>query len=136
MKKICITGSAKLQPEVMKWKKYWEDSGDIVLDYPKGLNPNNYVEEYAVVHPEFNRQLEQADIQFVMNEDKNGISGYIGYASFAEMNYAVIRKTVHHQDIKIILLKMPDDSISASEEIKLWLKLGWIEMFKNSNDAQ
>lgn len=131
-KNIIITGSAKLQTDVQKWRKFWEKHGTI-LDYPKFLDQNNYLLEYSRAHPYFHQQLEKADVQFVMNEDKNGIVGYIGAASFAEMNYAIIRKIVHHQNIEIILLKMPDPSIFCIDEIGFWLKLGWIGLFQNSS---
>jgi len=132
MKKLVISGSAKLQPEVIKWKKYWEKRGYQILDYPQALNPDNYVQEYAHVHPFFHQQLELSDIQFIMNEDKNGITGYIGYASFAEMNYGIIRKINHHQPLEIILLKLPDPSLNCFEEIQLWLELGWIKILTDT----
>lgn len=133
MKKIVITGSAKLQNEVQKWKKFWEDKGFEILDYPKFLDQYNFLAEYKIAHPEFHRQLENADIQFVMNEDKNGVPGYIGYASFAEINYGVVRKINHHQSLDIILLKLPDSSLSCREEIDLWLQLGWIKLFDQTD---
>ena len=132
MKKIVITGSVKLQEEAIKWKKFWEDRGYEVLEYPRALDPNNLAKEYAEVHPFFHRQLEKSDIQFVMNEDKNGIEGYIGAASLAEMNYAIVRKLIHQQNIEIILFKKPSDKIQAIDEINLWLELGWIKLFEDS----
>lgn len=131
-KKVVISGSAKLQDAALHWKKFWEDRGDVVLEYPRALDPNNLAQEYAEVHPFFHQQLEKADIQFIMNEDKNGIEGYIGSATFAEMNYGVVRRLVHHQPLEIILLKKPSPQIQADEEINLWLELGWIKLFSDS----
>ena len=37
MKKIVISGSSKLQEELITWKKYFEQKGYEVIDYPNKL---------------------------------------------------------------------------------------------------
>ena len=66
-----------------------------------------------------------------MNEDKNGISGYIGYETFAELLFGLSQKLIYNKDIEFILLKMPSREVGSYDEIDLWLKLGWIKLFKN-----
>ena len=53
--------------------------------------------------------------------------GYIGPETFAELAFAVIRKISNKQKIKIILARMPSKKVASHEEIKRWLRLGWID---------
>ena len=64
-----------------------------------------------------------------MNEDKNGIEGYIGPAVFAELSYGII-EYLNDRDILLMLLKMPSKEVIGYEEINLWLKLGWIKIWE------
>lgn len=64
-----------------------------------------------------------------MNEDKNGITGYIGAETFAEMAFGVTQKVVYGKDLEILLLKRPGENVFSFSEIELWLKLGWIKLF-------
>jgi len=84
-KKVVIAGSASLLERVVYWKNFWEDQGCCVTDYPAPINKENFLEEYPKVHKDFFQNITEADIVFVMNEDKNGITGYLGAESFAEM---------------------------------------------------
>ena len=64
-----------------------------------------------------------------MNEDKNGIKGYIGAESFAELCFGVVQNFIYNKNIEIIILQMPDEKVQSYQEIVLWLKLGWIKLY-------
>jgi hypothetical protein len=91
------------------------------------------LEEYPKVHTNFFHNITQADILFVMNEDKNGIAGYLGAESFAEMCFGVAQNLLHYQNLEVILLQTPGIQVQSYEEINLWLKLGWIKLHEKNN---
>lgn len=130
MKKVVITGSASLQDKINHWKEFWKDKGYLVIDYPHSVPKEIFLEEYPKVHIEFFKHITEADILFVINEDKNGIEGYIGAESFAEMCFGVTQNLIYDKKIEVILLKMPSEKVQSYEEINLWLDLDWIKIFK------
>ena len=132
-KKVVIAGSASLQEKVQYWKKFWEDKRYCVTAYPAPISKENFLEEYPEVHADFFKNITEADILFVMNEDKNGIVGYLGAESFAEMCFGVAQNLVYNKNLEVMLLQMPDESIQSYEEIVLWLKLGWIKLYDKRN---
>ena len=67
---------------------------------------------------------------FIMNEDKDGKIGYIGAETFAELAFGLAQKLVYNKKIELVILKMPSENIQCYEEIKLWLKLGWIKLYE------
>lgn len=126
--KIIIAGSAKLQDEMKRWVEFWESQDDcIVLNYPKAIPKENFDELYKEVHRNFFLDILKADILFVVNEKKNGIDGYIGAETFAEMSFALMQRLINNQDIKIILAHQPFKEVACYEEMVLWEKFGWIE---------
>lgn len=129
MKKIVISGSAKLREKIDYWVDYFTNNDYEVLDYPKNINKETFLDLYPTVHKEFYQNIKRADILFIMNEDKNGIKGYIGPAAFAELSYGVIEK-LNNKNIELIILKMPSKEVSSYDEINLWLKLGWIKIWE------
>lgn len=127
--KVVIAGSASLQNEVSKWKKYWsEKENHVVIDFPLAIKSKNFTKIYPNIHKNFFRNILKADILFVANEDKKGISGYIGAEVFAELVYGMMQKLISKQKIKIILAKKPSSKVQSFEEVNLWLKLGWIKI--------
>ena len=74
MKKIVISGSSKLQEELITWKEYFEQKGYEVIDYPKQVSKENLKDIYK----SFYESLEKTDVLFLMNEERKGIKGYIG----------------------------------------------------------
>lgn len=127
-KKIVIAGSASLQKKVQSWKKYWEDKGYNVINYPSPVPKETFLEEYPQVHKNFFKDIIESDILFVMNEDKNNIKGYLGAESFAEMCFGVAQNLIHNKNIEVMLFQMPEKNVQSYEEIVLWLKLGWIKL--------
>jgi hypothetical protein len=129
--KVVIAGSASLQGKISEWRNYWNDKDNhIVIDFPLAIKNKNFIKIYPEVHKKFFRNILKADILFIVNEDKNGINGYIGAEVFAELVYGLMQNLISGQKIKIILAKMPSQKVQSFEEIKLWLKLGWIKIYK------
>lgn len=129
MKKIVIAGSAKLQKEISIWKETFKNQNYEILDFPKPIEKSNFLELYPNIHKDFFSSITKTDILFIMNEDKNGITGYIGAESFAELTFGLAQKLVYNKDIELIILKMPSKNVQCYEEINLWLKLGWIKLY-------
>ena len=126
-KKIIIAGSAKLQEEIKRWIDYWEERGCTVVDFPRSIPKKTFNKTYPGVHKRFYADILKADIFFVANGKKNGIAGYIGPETFAELAFAVIRKISNKQKIRIVLARMPSRKVASYEEIKRWLRLGWVD---------
>jgi len=126
--KVVIAGSAKLQNEIQKWIDYWNSNdGYSVLDYPKTIPQDNFEELYPAVHKNFFKNITETDILFIANEKKNGIDGYIGAETFAELGFGLAQKLVNGKNIKLILANMPAKESACYDEIILWRKLGWID---------
>lgn len=66
-----------------------------------------------------------------MNEDKNGIVGYIGYEGYAELLVGLTQKLIYNQNIELVILKRPSIDVGCYQEISLWLELGWIKIMEN-----
>lgn len=133
MKKIVISGSSKLQDKVNYWLKHFKSKGYIILDYPKLIQQNNYVKQLPKVYKDFYTALEDTDVYFLMNEEKNGIKGYIGASSIAELTYVVILNLIHNKNIDIYILNMPSEAVSSYDEVKFWLDMGWIKIYDSEN---
>lgn len=129
MKKVVISGSAKLLQEVQYWKKVFEDKGYEVINYPH-IEENT---DYDVEYQKFYTDIENCDIFFLMNEMKNNIEGYIGASVFGELTYAVMNNVVHNKSIKVLMLDMPSIALFCHEEIVRWLDLGWINFYHQSD---
>jgi hypothetical protein len=128
MPKIVIAGSASLQDRISYWKTYWQEQGWEVLDLPKAIPLDRFDELYPDIYRNFFHSLGQTDRLFVMNEDKNGLTGYIGAETFAELCYVVANNRLEKNRVEVVLLKKPDPKVQCCQEIELWLKLGWINL--------
>lgn len=130
MKKVVIAGSAKLQNEVNKWLKVFESKEYEILDYPRVIENSKFIELYPKVHTEFLENITKTDMLFIMNEDKNGIVGYIGHEVYAELLFGLSQKLIYNNNIELVVFKMPSTNVGCYEEIDLWLKLGWIKLYE------
>ena len=130
MKKIVISGSSKIKDSINYWTEYFKNKGYMVLDYPEAIKKEKFIELYPEVFKEFFVNISKADVMFVMNEDKNDIEGYIGAATYAELTFAIAQNLLYNKGIEVILLKMPSIEVSCYDEIKLWLELGWIRLYR------
>lgn len=130
MKKIVISGSSKLQDKVNYWLEHFKNKDYKILDYPKLIEQENYVKELPNVYKDFYTALENTDVYFLMNEEKNGIKGYIGASAIAELTYVVILNLIHQKNIEIYILNMPSEEVSSYDEVKFWLDMGWIKLYE------
>ena len=135
MKKVVIAGSAKLQKEVDKWVKTFENQNYEVLDYPRTIEESKFMELYPNIHTEFLENIIKADMLFLMNEDKIAIVGYVGYEAYAELLFGLSQKLIYNKNIELVIFKIPNQNVGCYEEIDLWLKLGWIKLYKNENNS-
>ncbi len=135
MKKIVISGSSKLQDKVEYWLHYFKALNYEILDYPKYIEPNEYEKKLPIIFQDFYTSLENTDVYFLMNEEKNGIKGYIGASSIAELTYVVILNLIHHKNIEIYILNMPSEEVSSYDEVKFWLDRGWIKIFSKKESS-
>lgn len=133
-KKVVIAGSASLQKEIKGWIDWWEGNNFLVINYPESISEDRFISLYPKVHQKFFKDMSEADMVFVANEDKNGIEGYIGAETFAELTFAVAQNLVYGKNIEVILAKMPSEKIQSIDEIKLWLELGWIKLLDKEMD--
>ena len=129
MRKIVIAGSAKFYKEALELKKELENKDYNVIDYPKNINVN-IEEEYKQAYERFYDNLSKTDDLILFNLDKNGIEGYIGYESFAELSYLVVKKIQVNNDHKIYIYKIPSKEVGCYDEIMHFLELGYIELYK------
>lgn len=130
MKKIVIAGSAKLQKEIDHWLEYFNNKNYEILDYPRKIDEDKFMKLYPAIHIDFLDNITKTDMLFIMNEDKNGTIGYIGYEAYAELLFGLSQKLVYNKNIEIFILKMPSTDVGCYEEIDLWLKLGWIKLYE------
>ena len=70
MKKVVIAGSAKLQKEINKWLKIFESKNYEILDYPREIEQERFIELYPSIHKTFFECITKTDMLFIMNEDK------------------------------------------------------------------
>lgn len=129
MRKIIIAGSATFYKEAFEMKKELEKKDYDVIDYPRNIDVNNEV-EYKNAYERFYESLSKTDDLLLLNLDKKGIEGYIGYESFAELSNLVVKKIQVNKDHKIYIYKMPSKEVGCYDEIMHFLKLGYIELYK------
>ena len=129
MKKIVISGSSKLQDKINYYLNYFKDRGFEILDYPKKVDEENLMIDLPKIYTDFYTALENTDVFFLMNEEKNGIKGYIGASAIAELTYVVILNLIHNKNIEIYILNMPSKEVSSYDEVKFWLDMGWIKLY-------
>ena len=127
-KKLVIACSSKFEKEIEDWKEYFEKQGCQVINYPKKIDQENE-KVYKEVYLKFFKFLDETDILFVLNGEKNGIEGYIGAETFAELSYTMVQRVNHNKDKKIWLLNKPSKEVKCYTEVIDFIKLGWIEIF-------
>lgn len=129
MRKIIIAGSATFYKEALELKQELENKNYYVIDYPKKIN-NDIELEYKEAYETFYDNLSKTDDLILLNLDKNGIEGYIGYESFAELSNLVVKKIQINNEHKIYIYKMPSKEVGCYDEINHFLELGYIELYK------
>lgn len=129
MRKIIIAGSATFYKEALELKQELENKNYYVIDYPKKIN-DDIEHEYKEVYETFYGNLSKTDDLLLLNLDKKGIEGYIGYESFAELSNLVVKKIQINNDHKIYIYKMPSKEVGCYDEIMHFIELGYIELYK------
>lgn len=151
MEKLIISGSSKLHQRALYWVGYFEGRGYEVIDYPtpitndsndnevtpapgyvpaKLLSPEDpgYSDHLLNTYKRYWRNLDQADAFFLMNEDRDGITGKIGYGAMAELEHVLINNFNQDKQVKIFLLQEPSSDQEYYSEIKFWLDQGLIQI--------
>ena len=129
MRKIIIAGSATFYKEALELKQELENKNYYVIDYPKKIN-DDIEFEYKEAYETFYDNLSKTDDLLLLNLDKKGIEGYIGYESFAELSNLVVKKIQINNDHKIYIYKMPSKEVGCYDEINHFIELGYIELYK------
>ena len=129
MRKIIIAGSATFYKEALELKQELENKNYYVIDYPKKINDDIEL-EYKEAYETFYDNLSKTDDLLLLNLDKKGIEGYIGYESFAELSNLVVKKIQINNDHKIYIYKMPSKEVGCYDEIMRFIELGYIELYK------
>lgn len=128
--KIVISGSGSLQGKLEYWKRHFEAHDYEVIAIPKPWdNSNEHDKSLESLYVDFYNAIDECDTFFLMNEDKNGVTGYIGANGTAELIYATVRKLRGLKNIKIYIAKVPDAQVPISEEVESFLRLGWVEVY-------
>jgi len=131
MKKVVISGSSKLQNKIIKWKEYFKEKNYEIIDYPKQIDVNEFIEIYPTIHKQFFQNIAKTDLLFIMNEDSNNITGYIGAQTYAELSFGISQNLIYDKNIEILVYQMPSKEVKCYEEVKLYLELGWIKLYNN-----
>lgn len=129
MKKVVISGSSKLQDKINYWIEHFQKKNYEILDYPRPIDDEAFIQLYPNIHKEFFENITKTNLLFIMNEDKNNIKGYIGAETYAELTFGLAQNFIYNKNITLVVLKMPSPKVQCYEEIKLWLELGWIELY-------
>ena len=129
MRKIIIAGSATFYKESLKLKQELENKNYYVIDYPKKINDDIEL-EYKEAYETFYDNLSKTDDLLLLNLDKKGIEGYIGYESFAELSNLVVKKIQINNEHKIYIYKLPSKEVGCYDEIMHFIELGYIELYK------
>jgi len=129
VRKIVIAGSAYFYKEALELKEELENNNYEVIDYPKNIDVTNE-DEYKEAYERFYDSVSRTDDIILFNLDKKGIKGYIGYESFAEISNLIVKKIQTNNDHKIYIYKMPSKEVGCYDEIEHFLKLGYIEIYK------
>lgn len=125
-----ISGSITFQKEYQKLQEEFAQAGIEVIDYPR--TSENLAEDYPEILTSFFKNIETVDVFFLNNQDKNGVSGYIGAASFSEMTYCLVQNLLHGKNIRIVLLQKPAKEAFCYDEVNLWLENQWVEVCSKS----
>ena len=122
-----------MQDKITYWKNYFTNKNLEVIDYPKKINKKNLLKELPNLYSNFYKSIDNTDILFLVNVDKNNIKGYIGANIFSELNYALIQNLNNNKNIKIYLLQKPSKELFCYDEIMNYLELGWIKLYSEGD---
>lgn len=128
--KLVLSGSASLQSHIAYWKTHFEAKGYDVIACPEAWDDTQvFTQQLTKLYSDFYRAIDECDVFFLMNEDKNGIEGYIGANGTAELVYAVMLNVVHSKNIAIYIAKTPSEEVLAHDEVASFLRTRWIQLY-------
>lgn len=154
MKKLVISGSSKLYERALYWRGYFEGRGYEVIDWPRPIfeeedfsaevpptpgfplgriltpSDNTYSDRLTKCYQNYYKHLDQTDVFFLMNEDRDDIEGYIGPSAFSELTYAIIGNLNRSRKVDIQILKMPSKEQKCYDEVKFWLEQDVIKIYR------
>lgn len=114
---------------IATWLRYWESRRDVtIIDYPKRIIERSFLVGYEQVFRDYFAHLDEADVLFVVNVKKGDVSGYIGAAMFSEIAY-VVSQVARGSEKRVILAEQPASNLFCSDELGLWMTLGWVTVF-------
>lgn len=129
--KLVISGSASLQDRLEFWKNHFEQKGYKVIGMPEiWSDTRDFKEQLTELYRDFYTSIEDCDVFFLMNEDKDGISGYIGANGTAELVYAVMLNLIKDRGIEIYITKTPEKRVLAWDEVVSYLRVGWVKVYE------
>lgn len=130
-KKIVIAASSKFEKEIGEWKNILEEKEYQVIKYPEKIT-GDFLPGYNVEFDRHYRKIQECDVLFVLNLEKNNIKGYIGPGVYAEIAFAIGLNKSLGKNIKVVCLNEIPDSLPHSEELKFWQQLGWITFWSKT----
>jgi hypothetical protein len=116
------------------WKNHFEQNGYEVIATPEVWDDaKDFTQQLTDLYRDFYVAIDKCDAFFLANEDKNGITGYIGANGTAELIYATMQNIVHGKNIDIYIAKIPDESVLAHDEVTSFIKTGWIKVYNQTS---
>ncbi len=133
MRKVVLSASVKMEEEIAQWLAYWNAQSDVVvIDYPERIAMEDFLQEYRNVFCAYFDHLDEADVLFVVNGTKEGVKGYIGAGMFSEIAY-VVSQIARGTQKYVFLAHPPAAGLFCSDELDLWMQLGWVKVFALSS---
>jgi len=128
--KLVLSGSSSLQDDIASWKNHFEANGHDVIAAPDAWDDSkDFTKQLTDLYTAFYTAIDDCDVFFLMNEDKNGIEGYIGANGTAELIYATMLNLTKNKHIDIYIAKMPSKDVPAYDEVTSFLRTGWIQVY-------
>lgn len=129
--KVVICASNTFYNEAKEWEKKLTKLGYTIIKTIEFIGEDN-LEAYKKTHTKHYCKIVDCDFLFILNLDKKGIKNYIGPSVFAEIAFAIGLNVSLGKNIKIYCLNSLPENLSYSEELELWKRLGWIELWNFS----
>ena len=125
-RKIVIAGSADFWEEAAVWKARLELAGYEVVAW---IVREEGVANWRELYEDFYAKMDEADDIFVLNMDKKGVAGYIGYETFAELSKMVLRRQAG-RDARVYLYQWPGEECGCYQEIMEMKEAGWVKVWQ------
>lgn len=130
MKKVVLIASGTAEKETIKWKDKLTADGFEVLTCPLKIEQDNFLKEYEKSFNLCYNSIPIADMVLAINIEKNGVEGYIGPGTFAEIAFAIGINKVLNKSIGVFYLNELPKGLPYSMELEMWKELGWIKQYK------